>query len=295
MNKKGNGKMNKTLLGIMCSDYNLPYLENCLHSIEKAIGDEVDVMVFGFNGREETPLSHTRTRTHCIQRNLPYTFIGTQDYVPMEKRYFTNRSEVPIYRFDTLIMFRFCEMFYKKGYEEVYILHPDTVILKDFRPLFNEHKKDKWSIIMPFISIKQICSGLKDPDTLTYEEACKLNSYDIAKTDVRLTASVVLHNKKFIEAIYKKYKTEEKMFKELFLNTKYCSDCGWFDMIECIGFTIRPIFSNILSELPVPPYGAEKWPLNLYWLHGTPVKQLVTSLGFPIGSKNISKTLESYL
>jgi len=287
-------KKNKapTLLGIMCSDYNLPYLENCLHSLEKTMGDDVDVTIFGFNGRKEIPLSHTRTRTHCIQRDLPYVFLGNQDYVPMKKKYLTNRSEVSIYRFDILIMFRFCEMMYKKGYEEVYILHPDTIILKDFRPLFNKHKEDDWSIIMPFVSIKHPPEARRISREITYEEACKLNSYDIAKTDVRLTGSIVLHNKKFIEAIYKQYGTEEKMFNELFLNTKYCGDCGWFDMIDCIGFKIRPIFDNILSELPVLPRHPED---NFYWLHGIPAKQLVTSLGFSVGSKNISKALEDYL
>ena len=286
--------MNKTLLGIMCSDYNIPYLENCLYSIEKVIGDDVDITVFGFNGRPEYGLSHKRTEVHCAQRNIPYIFIGSQDYVPIDNKYRTGDGREGLnYRFGMLLMMRFCEIFYKKGYEEVYILHPDTIILKDFRPLFNEHKKDKWSIIMPFVSIQKICRG--GPSTLTFEDACKLNSYQIADTDVRLTGSVLLHSKEFIKAIYKHYGTEERMFNKLFLDTKYCGDCGWFDMIECMGFTIRPIFKDVLSEIPNWPKGDAKWPSHLYWLHGEVVRNLVTTLGFPVGYKNISLALRSYL
>jgi len=85
------------------------------------------------------------------------------------------------------------------------------------------------------------------------------------------------------------------MFNKLFLDTKYCGDCGWFDMIECMGFTIRPIFKDVLSEIPNWPKGDAKWPSHLYWLHGEVVRNLVTTLGFPVGYKNISLALRSYL
>jgi hypothetical protein len=294
-------KKNKapTLLGIMCSDYNLPYLENCLYSIRKTMPDDIDIVVFGFN----KDITHTRTQIHCAQRNIPYVFLGSQEYVPQTDKYFTGTGrEGANYRFDILLMTHFCERFYKKGYKEIYILHPDTIILKDFRPLFNAHKKDKWSIIMPYVSIRKICM-LNNPawvnqnfnEMLTFEEACQLNSHQIPQTDVRLTGSVVLHNKEFIEALYRQYETEEIIFKELFLDTKYCGDCGWFDMIECIGFKINPILKDVLSEIPQWPTEGKRWPSHLFWLHGVPVRNLATSLSLPIGSKNISKTLKDYL
>lgn len=133
------------------------------------------------------------------------------------------------------------DYFHSLGYENVYLLHNDLIVERDYTEKFEKYQNEKWSIICPFIShIKQLNNFAEN-----WEIAKTIPSKQIENTEYRLSNCIVIYNKEFIKEI-KKHSSIEHFFNNFKDPSIYC-DCSCFDL-NYYNFTVSPILEKISEE-----------------------------------------------
>jgi hypothetical protein len=128
--------------------------------------------------------------------------------------------------------------FYGLGYNEVYLLHNDMFIFRDFLPRYKNNMINNWNFITPFVNI--------DPPPLKFEEVLKYNNMQISKLPSRLSQTAVIFNPKFIDDVYKKYSDEETMWNKVFKKLDMHGDVGLFHVANgFMGYQGKPIIDEI--------------------------------------------------
>jgi hypothetical protein len=169
--------------------------------------------------------------------------------------------------------------FYDLGYKKVFILHNDMFVFKDFIGVYSKNMCGNWSFILPFIDIDK-GAGLKTD----YERILSTNSYDIKKTPYRLTQTIVLLNKSFVNDVYKTYTNNDSLWKSVFSKISMYGDVGLFGIAsDFLGYKASPIFGRVESSLR---WDSEDVVLkeiedkNIYYIHGEDTCNLAERYGY---------------
>ena len=134
-------------------------------------------------------------------------------------------------------MLTLSKWFYEKSFDRVFLLHNDIYIDRDFRELIAEWPIRKcWSFIAPVIKTK-----VRDLISLDLSEAdaLRLHSHQLSMTTTRISQECVIFSRKFVDAMYATYGTEEKMWNDLFVYSSMFGDLGLTDIKNFLGFEVK--------------------------------------------------------
>jgi hypothetical protein len=132
--------------------------------------------------------------------------------------------------------------YYGLGYDEVYLLHNDMFIFRDFLPRYKKNMIDNWNFITPFVNI--------DPPPLKFEKVLKYNNMKIKNLPSRLSQTAVIFNSKFVNDVYSKYGNEEEMWNKVFKKLDMHGDVGLFYIANnFLGYMGKPITDEIQTSL----------------------------------------------
>jgi hypothetical protein len=241
-------------MAIMCFDGILDYAKPLVDNIRDIYNNEVDIVFFSFDGnkvaqkiiegtqhrRNENPtkigFSRQETRKFCQEQNIPLIVLDRQDFIPHDRE--LGYSDIITY-------LDISNKLYQAGYKNVFLLHPDIFIVKDFIPYFDEVKNGQWSAMSTFFNFSS-ASAAANEYLIEKEDALKLNSWELSKTAGRLGNAVFLFNPEYVYMLYDKYKDNEGLwekFKPSFLS----GDCAWVDYLEDEGFK-HILFDKIVMD-----------------------------------------------
>lgn len=217
---------------VLCGiDSHLPRVENCLKSIKFIYKDSIDIGISTFGNRKQPPSKKLKE----YSENMGFIFYDCprQKFSPLNREF--HCCEI----LGMLSMFKY---YYSLGYDEVYLLHNDMFIFRDFLPRYAKNMKNNWCFITPFVNI--------DPPPMKFEDVIKYSNMKIKDLPSRLSQTVVIFNPKFINDIYNRYKTEEIMWNEIFKKLDMHGDVGLFYLAKgFMEYKGNPIVEEIQTSL----------------------------------------------
>ena len=134
-------------------------------------------------------------------------------------------------------MLTLSKWYYEKGFDRVFLLHNDIHIEHDFRDLIAEWPiRSCWSFIAPIRKTE-----IRDHISLDIPEAdaLRLHSHQLSMTTTRISQECIIFSKKFVEAMYGTFDTEERMWRELFVYSSMFGDLGLTDIKDFFGFEAK--------------------------------------------------------
>jgi len=203
------GESLKRIFVICGLDSHLPRIKNCLKSIKFVYKDSIDIGISTFGNKNQK--QSKKLKEYSKEHGYIFYDCHRQDFVPLNREF---------HCCEIIGMFSMYKYYYEIGYDEVYLLHNDMFIFRDFLPVYNEKMKDKWSFITPFVNI--------DTPPLEFTKVIKYDNMKIKKLPSRLSQTIVIFNSNFIKEVYKKYKTEEVMWQKVFKKIDMHGDVGLF-------------------------------------------------------------------
>lgn len=222
----------KDTIFILCGiDSHLERIKKCLKSIYYVYGDKFDIGLSTFGS---TVLkSSILLKEYAENNNLLFYDSKRQDFISKNAEF---------HCCEIIGMLNISNHFYKLGYKQVYLMHNDMFIFRDFINRYEKNMINNWSFIVPFVNI--------DPFPLKYEEALKFSGFQLKNKPSRLSQTVVIFNKLLIQDCYKKYKNDKTIWKKLLIKNALNGDLGLFDLAkDFLGYTAKPIIDEIQISL----------------------------------------------
>ena len=249
MKKKLNSGSNVAVI-VLGIDRHLDRISTCVESIKHVYrkGSNVDIGVATFGNTALPPSKELKK--YCQQVGIMFYDATRQDFLEIDKNNtdkqrthngaFVGTTE-GFHSNEILGKISISKFFYDLGYEEVYVLHNDVSIFRDFLPTYRKKMKDNWAFVSPYVQSKVADPvSLKDVSLMDPSERSKqIQSRAIGS---RIALSILILNKKLIYSLYSKYKTEKSMHINYF--NKYCmiGDVGFLQLFDNFnGFSGNPI------------------------------------------------------
>ena len=188
--------------------------EKCVESVKKVYGDNVDIIVANYDDRNcnKETLDYTPLMDYCAKKGYPF--------IRFDNEHFWSESMLQIQ----------ISTFLSHQYAQVYLVHSDIIILKDFIPEYQKKMSGKWNVICPYIGSKPY-STVKD----RYSGSMW--------GDGRMHMSIVLYNNEFLKHIEENYSVCSFWSKFLSKSVAH-SDLEHFDLRDCDGFSPNPFDHN---------------------------------------------------
>lgn len=249
--------MKDTIIVICGIDAHLNRIEECYGSLKRIYPDmPFDIGISTF-GNSSVPPS-TALKAFCDSSSFVF--------------YDDERQQLPpnpeFHCCEILGMVSVSKHFYDMGYKEVFVIHNDMIILRDFLPIYRERMVGKWSFVLPFLNID---TGFGTEEE--YAKSMLLNSFQIKDgTPYRLTQTIVVLNREFVTKLYEIYHDDNTLWKSVFNKMSMCGDCGLFDMAkDLLGYHINVIMQKTGTS--------DRWDTkdtilketksrNVYYIHG---------------------------
>lgn len=229
-------KKNNTAIMII-GLYNQERLELCTKSVKRIYGDTIDIY-YGCHCLWDVE-KQTKIEEFALSEGTEYLEVR-QDFLPHDS----------VFICEAVVMFSMAKWLYDKGYEEVYIIHNDTIIWRDVFSEFREKMVGEWSYVSLLIPCHNARQKISKEEFLQYERPSHLyGSIEFASQDNcnnwRISIFFIIFNKKFIYSMYDKYGDEENMYNLLFKELHMCGDLSLLELIEdCNGFSGEVIDSD---------------------------------------------------
>lgn len=226
----------RTAIVVLGTDSHLSRIKTCVSTLERvySASKDLDIAIATYGPKGTPPSKHLKD--YCEQKGFYYHDAERQNYFDQN-----NQLEFdPHPTHELTANLGMSKHFYDLGYEEVYLLHNDMLIVRDFLPIYRSMQNGNWSVVAPTLVSKR-------ENTYTTLEAIKSVS-PLKRTrelmKVRVTQTVLIFNKNLVNKIFDKYKNEEAMYKN-YLH-KY-SSYGDFALVQ--------LFDNFFGfeESVIPP------------------------------------------
>tara|TARA_Y100001937_G_C7077300_1_gene311194 strand:+ start:258 stop:1100 length:843 start_codon:yes stop_codon:yes gene_type:complete len=233
---------NKTVLVVLGIDSHLPRIKKCISTLEAVYDDHqgLDIAIATYGPKALPPSK--KLKVYCADKGFYYYDAERQHYFKRDKKL----EFYPHPTHELTANLGMSKHFYDMGYEEVYLLHNDMLIVRDFLPIFRSMQKGDWSVVAPTL-VKE------EEKTYTTLEAIKSvpplkRTRELMK--VRVTQTVLTFNKNLVNKIFDKYKNEETMYKKYLY--KY-SSYGDFALVQLfdnfLGFEVSVIPPDITTAI----------------------------------------------
>lgn len=206
--------MNKTILVIFAKDSSLSDVEFNVPSIREVYGQSVDLGIATYGARPAPP--SVALKSYADENGILFFDAPRQDFLPSDREHRCCGiiGQLTISRY-----------FYNLGYEEVYLLHPDTYQFRDALPYYRRQMQGQWSFVTIFWHLFET--------DITFEQAVEWGGQKtFEKYKVTLPDAFLTYNKAFVEYLFSKYFNEKNMWQEIFHKFRMVTDAGLFDVAK---------------------------------------------------------------
>lgn len=241
--------MRKPLFVIIGVD-NKKRFDLCLRSIRRLYGDTVDIAVGCFL-LADVP-HQGGTETWCNLHGFEYYEIS-QPWFPQKDR------NLP-YLCEAVALWQIYKHFFDKGYEEVYQIHSDVVLLRDILEMYRRKRVGNWSMIFPLfrcypnggriIRSREEFLAYNRPKHITIPWTG--HEYQDHWSNWRFTLSLTTCNPLFLNKVYERYGDEESIYLNLFKDSALCADVSYYDVMDCEGFSIDLLPPDVSGQYDLP-------------------------------------------
>ena len=242
----------KTIFVVVGVDSHLPRIEKCISSIRLLYRDKFDIGVATF-GNSTVPPSK-KLQQYCQENELIFFDSERQDFLNLDparvERCGTTPSEVKAVASE----FHVCEMvgnleiskhFYDLGYEEVYLLHSDVLLVRDFLPLYRKYKKSKWAFVSALLT-HHGAPTLKFSEISDHENISKgFAVVGSSRVWVRCAQAILMINKELVNVLYSKYTSQKEIYDSVFSRFSMFGDVA---LVQMCTLGIEGFFGNPVRE-----------------------------------------------
>jgi hypothetical protein len=210
---------------VLAIDERLDDVKRCVGSLRRVYGPDCPVALATYGGVEIGP--QPKIRAYAEEQGLLYAEMDRQSFLtPDDSREW--------HSCEALARIQITRHFMTLGYEEIYIMHADVVILGNFREYYKAAITGaKWSFVGVLLRTGE-----------PFEALTKKGSWAIyfEGNRARLSDLLVMYNVNFVQALYKEYETDAAIWKRWLSRFMLWSDLAQFDMArdwnEFKGFVI---------------------------------------------------------
>jgi|1_EtaG_2_1085319.scaffolds.fasta_scaffold00652_12 hypothetical protein len=260
--------MKKSILVILGVDSHLERIKKCASSIKAVFEDSVDIGIATFGNSFVEPskkLENFSSKNKFIFYDSP-----RQNFLDLDPNN-KNQGFVTTFR-----EFHVCELlgnlliskhYYDLGYDEVFLLHNDLFVVRNFLPVYRKNMVSNWAFVVPYtwhgsakakISLKELMSSV--------------HKFVKPESGPRFTQTILIFNKQLLKKISQKISNQKSFYEDFLINYNLHGDIAlteiWKDFF---GFEGQPIEENILLDSCLPhPYNIEAIikNSNITHLHG---------------------------
>jgi len=223
----------KTIIVICAIDDQIEGVKEISEQIE-GIGAEVGIATYGNKYCKPS----VGLKAFSEEKNYKFFDSPRQLFVPLDREF--HCSEMVAY-------LGISKHFYSMGYDSVYICHHDIRIEKNPLPNYEKEMKGKWSFVVAWRECRE---GEKISIEQALERTKTKSGFEMIETNIRLSHEFLIFNKKFVEFLYKKYKTDKELWDNLFKGFDMHSDLAMFDFYPTFeGFKAKIIDSCVVHGL----------------------------------------------
>lgn len=211
------------MAGIEAVDEHLDAVMSCATSIELAYGVDAPIALLT-NGGPCVP-KQSKVAALAKKRAYRYMDVPRQDFLPPV-------DELEWHCCESLNRVMETQAFAELGCRELYTMHSDVVVYRDFRPEFHGCMTGKWSFV----------SMLRPRQTGMIERTADTDLWDVQHLGGRLTTCLTIYNPDFVDELYQTYGDEEGIWNGHMKQWPMWGDVAQFGVArEWHGFTGRGV------------------------------------------------------
>jgi len=209
---------------ILAIDERLEDVKRCVKSLRAVYGPSVPIALVTYGGVAigKQPAIEEYARIQGFQ----YVDIGRHKFLTLEDSAEWHACEV-------LARLQITKHFADLGYDEIYIMHADVTVEKDFRGIFAEKAVGQWSFIAFLIRAVE-----------SFDILCQKGSWKLyfEGNRSRLADIIVRYNPSFVARVYAEYKDPAGIWENWLSKFTLWGDLAQFDVArKWNGFTGRYI------------------------------------------------------
>lgn len=245
----------KPIFVVLGVDSHLNRIEKCLSTIKLVYGDNVDIGVATFGNSTVPPSSALKE----FSSKNGYTFYDSdrQDFIELSsnnKSHSSQPAEVSasggeFHVCETLGNLAISKHYYDLGYEEVYLLHSDLFVIRDFLPMYRKRMVSNWAFVSAYLSDPT----LPKPDISLFASQNDIHNGNITvggnKVWIRMAQAVLILNKALVNALFDKYATQKDMFDLLLSKYSMYGDIALAQIAAGLeGFAGNPVIEDTMID-----------------------------------------------
>lgn len=204
----------KIILVIFATDSSLEDVEFNVPSIRKVYGQTVDIGIATYGSQLTLP--SIELKRYSDENDFLFFDAPRQDFLPPDREH---------HCCGIIGQLTISRHFYNLGYDEVYLLHPDTYQFRDALSYYRKQMRGLWNFATIFWHLFE-CD-------VTFEQAVEWGSHKtFEKYKVTLPDAFIIYNKAFVKYLFSKYRNEKTMWDEVFYKFKMVTDACLFDVAK---------------------------------------------------------------
>jgi hypothetical protein len=208
---------------ILSIDERLDDVKRCVESLRSVYGKDTRIALVTYGGKSVG--KQPRVLHYALSEGLIYYSCDRHDWLTDEDRREWHACEI-------LARMQITREFSKTD-SEIYIMHADVIVQKDFRSYFVEKCIGKWSFVAILLRAKE-----------DFKTLCDKGSWNIyfEGNKARLADIITLYNPEFVKEIYDTYGEDKDIWDKLLSKFTLAGDLAQFDLArERNGYTGRYI------------------------------------------------------
>ena len=247
--------MNRTIFVVLGVDSHLQRIEKCISTIKAVYGDTIDIGVSTFgNGTVKPSVGLSK---FSAERGFAFHDSERQNFIETSTEATPNSSQPEEVQASSR-EFHVCELlgniavskhFYDLGYEEVFLLHSDLYVVRDFLPLYRKYMTDKWGFVSAYLSNP----SMPKPPLDELSSATDLSNGDIVVDGnvvwVRMAQAVLILNKDLVRTLFEKYGTQKEIFENVLEGYSLYGDIALAQITTGLeGFSGNPVIEDTMVD-----------------------------------------------
>ena len=201
-----------------------PRLERCMVSLRRVYGDSIPIgLATWSDGQEDWQ--------KLAERN-DYEYYRTDPNVASE----------------TIGEMQISEHFWGLGYDEVFLLHNDMLIVRDFLPRFRAKMTGNWSFICPYYNFNGRVPLARRP-AIPWENTLGWTGEHARRKQYALAVLCLIYNQAFLRDLRAKWPTWEGFNHDVMRKLAKENDINKFDLArDFLGYAANPVADEINVE-----------------------------------------------
>jgi hypothetical protein len=180
---------------ILSIDERLDDVKRCVRSLRDVYGAQAPIALATYGGAaigEQPAVSE-------------FAMVEGLEHVQIPRHAFLTREDsAEWHACEVLARLQITREFFRRGYDETYIMHCDVVALKDFRPYFREKMCQNWSLVALLLRARE-----------SFWKLCQKGSWELyfEGNRARLADILCIYNPIFVNTVYERYGSDDGVWR----------------------------------------------------------------------------------